>query len=205
MKIFKRTVMISVVLLLLLQVASLAVTKPAEDTHETDYNIISKKDQEKIKEFVTIKDGYEKFCIAEGIALLVVLILIIKTHSIEASTKTVALIAVLAIASYIVQFSVDGNIIPVLEVFVQMLGIILFALSAFFIYKNDNLLIYIPIYSLSIVYAVREIQFVYDNIVVEILLILAPVVLLILGKIVGVGKEKALLIPVKEKHEKKEE
>lgn len=205
MKIFKRIVMISVVLLLLLQVASLAVTKSTENTHETDYNIISKKDQEKIKEFVTIKEGYEKFCIAEGIALLVVLILIIKTHTIEASTKTVALIAVLAIASYIVQFSVDGNIIPVLEVFVQMLGAILFILSAFFIYKHDNLLIYIPIYSLSIVYGIREIPFVYDNIVVEILLIAAPVVLLILGKIVGIGKEKALLRPVKEKHEKKEE
>lgn len=205
MKIFKRIVMISVILLLLLQVASLAVTKTAEDTHETDYNIISKKDQEKIKEFVTIKEGYEKFCIAEGIALLVVLILIIKTHTIEASTKTAVLIAVLAIASYIVQFSVDGNIIPVLEVFVQMLGAILFILSAFFIYKHDNLLIYIPIYSLSIVYGIREIPFVYNNVVVEILLIAAPVVLLILGKIVGVGKEKALLRPVKEKHEKKEE
>lgn len=205
MKIFKRIVMISVVLLLLLQVASLAVTKLAEDTHETDYNIISKKDQEKIKEFVTIKEGYEKFCIDEGIALLVVLILIIKTHTIEASTKTAVLIAVLAIASYIVQFSVDGNIIPVLEVFVQILGAILFILSAFFIYKHDNLLIYIPIYSLSIVYGIREIPFVYDNVVVEILLIIAPVVLLILGKIVGVGKEKALLRPVKEKHEKKEE
>lgn len=205
MKILKRIIMIGIILLSLLQAASFAVVQQVEEAPETNYNIISKKDQEKIKEFVTIKEGYEKFCIVEGVALLIVFILVLKTHTIEASTKTAVLIAVLAVASYIVQFSVDGNIISVLEVFVQILGVILFALSALFIYKHDNLLIYIPIYSLSIVYALREISFVYENVIIEIALIAAPVILLILGKIIGICKEKALLIPVKEKHEKKEE
>ena len=205
MKILKRIIMISAIVLLLLQAVSLAAIQPVEEAPETNYNIISKKDQEKIKEFVTIKEGYEKFCIAEGVALLVVLILVLKTHAIEGSTETVLFIAVLAIASYIVQFSVEGNIIPVLEVFIQILGVVLFALSALFIYKHDNLLIYIPIYSLSIVYALREISFVYENVIIEIALIAAPVILLILGKIVGISKERALLIPVKEKHEKKED
>lgn len=205
MKILKRIIMISAIILLLLQSVNLAAVQPIEDVPETNYNIISERDQEKIKEFITIKEGYEKFCIIEGVTLLVVLIMIIKTHAIGGSTKTILAVAMLAIASYITQFSVDGNIIPMLEVFVQILGIVLFALSALFIYKHDNLLIYIPIYSLSIVYALREIPFVYENIIIEIVLIVAPVVLLILGKIVGISKEKALLRPVKEKHEKKEE
>ena len=45
MKILKRIIMISAIVLLLLQAVSLAAIQPVEEAPETNYNIISKKDQ----------------------------------------------------------------------------------------------------------------------------------------------------------------
>lgn len=186
---------------MLINTTSIAVQEP-EDT-QTNYNIISEKDQEKIKEFITIKKDYEKFCIIEGITILIILIVILKTTAIENSSKVALAIAILALGTYILKFSVEGNILPLIDVTIQILGAILLGFSAFYIYKNENLLIYIPIYIGAIIYIIKEIPLINENILYKLLLVTLPFILIILGKIINAKKEKDLLKPVKEKHERK--
>lgn len=201
-----KTTLIKIILLIstffmLINTTSIAIQEP-EDT-QTNYNIISEKDQEKIKEFITIKKDYEKFCIIEGITILIILIVILKTTAIENSSKVALAIAILALGTYILKFSVEGNILPLIDVTVQILGAILLGFSAFYIYKNENLLIYIPIYIGAIIYIIKEIPIINENILYKLLLITLPFILIILGKIINAKKEKDLLKPVKEKHERK--
>lgn len=175
------------------------------EEESTDYTIFSDEDKVKFKKFIEIKEEYQVFVAIGGITLLIILIAVIKTKVIEASTKTCIAMAVIAIAAYMLRAMVTGNIIYVLNTFIQLLGVILIVLSNFFIYKHDNLLIYIPICILGIYYSVTKLSIVKNNILIQIFLIASPIALYILGAIMRKAKEIEMLIPVKEKHERKKD
>ncbi len=174
-----------------------------EETH--NYNIISEEDKVKFRKFVEIKEEYQGFVAIGGITLIIALIMIVKTKAIETSTKTCIGMAVIAIGVYMLKAMVTGNIIYILDIFLQFLGVILIVLSNFFIYKHDNLLMYIPICILGIYYSATTLEVVKNNILLQIFLVAAPIVLYILGGIMRKAKEIELLIPVKEKHERKKD
>ena len=174
-----------------------------EETH--NYNIISEEDKVKFRKFVEIKEEYQGFVAIGGITLIIALIMIVKTKAIETSTKTCIGMAVIAIGAYMLKAMVTGNIIYILDIFLQFLGVILIVLSNFFIYKHDNLLMYIPICILGIYYSATTLEVVKNNILLQIFLVAAPIVLYILGGIMRKAKEIELLIPVKEKHERKKD
>lgn len=201
MRILNKIIIIISIIFLLGNINTYAVEAPEET--QTNYNIISEKDQEKIEEFFGIKEGHEKYIIIATIAFIIILILIIKTKTIENSTKSVISIAILGLASYILKQSCEGNIITILEIFVKILSSALLAISLWYIYKHDNFLIYIPIYYLDLIYNIKESTYISQNIPCKIILIIAPAILIILGKIVNIKKEKELLKPIKEKHERK--
>jgi len=173
------------------------------ETH--NYNIISEEDKVKFRKFVEIKEEYQGFVAIGGITLIIALIMIVKTKAIETSTKTCIGMAVIAIGVYMLKAMVTGNIIYILDIFLQFLGVILIVLSNFFIYKHDNLLMYIPICILGIYYSATTLEVVKNNILLQIFLVAAPIVLYILGGIMRKAKEIELLIPVKEKHERKKD
>lgn len=172
------------------------------EEESTDYTIFSDEDKVKFKKFIEIKEEYQVFVAIGGITLLIILIAVIKTKVIEASTKTCIAMAVIAIAAYMLRAMVTGNIIYFLNTFIQLLGVILIVLSNFFIYKHDNLLMYIPICILGIYYSVTNLDAVKNNILIQIFLVVAPIALYILGAIMRKAKEIEMLIPVKEKHER---
>lgn len=174
-----------------------------EETH--NYNIISEEDKVKFRKFIEIKEEYQGFVAIGGIILIIALIMIVKTKAIETSTKTCIGMAVIAIGVYMLKAMVTGNIIYILDIFLQFLGVILIVLSNFFIYKHDNLLMYIPICILGIYYSATTLEVVKNNILLQIFLVAAPIVLYILGGIMRKAKEIELLIPVKEKHERKKD
>lgn len=174
-----------------------------EESH--NYNIISEEDKVKFKKFIEIKEEYQGFIAVGGIILIIALIMIVKTKAIETSTKTCIGMAVIAIGAYMLKLMVTGNIIYILNIFLQFLGVILIVLSNFFIYKHDNLLMYIPICILGIYYSATNLDAVKNNILIQIFLIAAPIALYILGAIMRKAKEIEMLIPVKEKHERKKD
>ena len=174
-----------------------------EETH--NYNIISEEDKVKFRKFIEIKEEYQGFVAIGGIILIIALIMIVKTKAIETSTKTCIGMAVIAIGVYMLKAMVTGNIIYILDIFLQFLEVILIVLSNFFIYKHDNLLMYIPICILGIYYSATTLEVVKNNILLQIFLVAAPIVLYILGGIMRKAKEIELLIPVKEKHERKKD
>lgn len=175
------------------------------EEESTDYTIFSDEDKIKFKKFIEIQEEYQTFVIIVGIVFLIVLIVIIKTKVIEASTKAIIATAIIAIGMYMLRAMVTGNIIYILNTFLQFLGVILIVLSNFFIYKHDNLLIYIPICILGIYYSATHLEIMKDNILLQIFLVAAPIILYILGTIKRKAEEMALLVPVKEKHERKED
>lgn len=175
------------------------------EEESTDYTIFSDEDKVKFKKIIEIKEEYQTFIAIGGVVLLIVLIMVIKTKVIEASTKTCIAMAVIAIAAYMLKGMVTGNIIYILNTFIQLLGVILIVLSNFFIYKHDNLLMYIPICVLGIYYSITHLEAVKSSILLQIFLVIAPIALYILGTIMRKAKEIELLIPVKEKHERKKD
>ena len=168
-------------------------------------SILTDEEKTKFKSYIEIKDGYEKFMIVAGILFLIVIIMVVKTNSIQTSTKVSILLVILAVGLYLLKFTVTGNIIYTLDVILQCFGIILILVSYYYIYKHDNLLIYIPICALGIYYSVKYVGIFSNNITGQIILIAAPIALYILGTAMRKVKEIELLIPVKEKHERKKD
>lgn len=172
----------------------------------TNYSsILTEEEKTKFKNYVEIKEGYDKFIIAAGILFLIVIIMVTKTSAIETSTKVSILLAILAIGSYLLKFTVTGNIIYTLDIILQFFGIILILVAYYYIYKHENLLIYIPVCALGIYYSVTYVGIFSNNIVGQTILIAAPIALYILGAAMKKVKEVELLIPVKEKHERKKD
>ncbi len=203
MKSLRKIALIISALLIFMIPTALADTTSNEIAEEqTNYNIISEEGRVKFQRFVEIKDNYEKICILEGILFVIVVIMTVKTKAIDTSTKSCLLVAVLGIAAYVFRFCVEGNIIYVLDTFLQILGVILILLSYWFIYKNENILIYAPVCACGIFYSVNNLELVKSNILCQAFLIVAPFVLYILGKIMQKTKEIEMLKPVKEKHER---
>ena len=64
---------------------------------------------------------------------------------------------------------------------------------------------YIPICVLGIYYSITHLEAVKSSILLQIFLVIAPIALYILGTIMRKAKEIELLIPVKEKHERKKD
>lgn len=175
------------------------------EEESTDYTIFSDEDKAKFKNFIEIKEEYKSFIAIGGIILVIVLIMVVKTTAIETSTKACIATAVIAIGMYMLRAMVIGNIIYILNTFLQFLGVILIVLSNIFIYKHDNLLIYIPICILGIYYSATHLEIVKNNILIQILLVIMPIAIYILGGIIRKAKEIEMLIPVKEKHERKKD
>lgn len=206
MKVLKKIILILVISLMIFIPRVLAVTNEATNEineNQTNYNIISEEGKTKFKSFVKVKKDYEKFCILEGILFFVAIVMVIKTKAIDKSTKKGLLIAVLVMLAYVLRFSVEGNIIYILDVTLQILGVILIVLAYYYIYKHQNLLIYVPICIFGIFYVTTNITIVKNNVLYQMFLMVSPFVLFVLGTIIEKVEEKELLKPVKEKHPKK--
>lgn len=204
MKSLRKIALIMSVFMMLALPTALAVTNSNEPVEEhTSYNFVTEEERVKFKKFVEIKEGYEKFCIIEGILFVIVVIMAVKTTAIDTSTKSCLLVAIIGIAAYVFRYSVEGNIIYVLDTMLQILGVVLIVLSYWFIYKNENILIYAPVCACGIFYSINNLELVKSNILCQAFLIAAPFVLYILGKIMLKTKEIEMLKPVKEKHERK--
>lgn len=202
MKILKKIVLI-VSLIMVVTLPSVMATENMVEETETNYNIISAEGKQKFKKFVEVKEGYEKFCILEGILFFIAIFMTVKTTAIDTSTKSGLLIAILGILAYVLRYSVIGNIIYVLDVLLQLLGTVLVLLSCIYIYKNQNILIYTPICICGVLYIIKNIPIISGNIILKMILIALPIILYILGKVTSKAEEIEMLKPVKEKHERK--
>lgn len=198
----KLSIVLFVIMLLSIPTISRAETIKAEVDQTTEY--ISEETKKNLNEFIQVKEGYEKFIMMEVILLLIAIIAIWKTSAIGTSTKVFAMIAILGLFAYILRFSVEGNIIGVLDITLQVLGILIIVLANFYIYKHDNLLIYVPVYVLGMVYCFNYLIFVKDNGPCKLLLIVAPIALYILGFFKQKADEKIFMKPVEIKHDKKD-
>ncbi len=206
MKKLSKLILLSAILLIMFFVPKTFATSPNNNVNqETNYNVITEEDKVKFKKFIEVKQEYKKYIIFAGISFAIVIIMVIKAKTIETSTKLCILLAILALGLYIVKTCTIGNIIYIADIFLQFLGVILIVLSNYYIYKHDNLLIYIPICILGIYYSSTELELVKNNKLYQIFLIVAPIVLYILGILIEKVKEAELLIPVKEKHERKKD
>lgn len=202
MKILKKIVLIVSLIMFVTLPCAMATENNVEEA-ETNYNIISAEGKQKFKKFVEIKEGYEKFCILEGILFAIAIFMTVKTTAIDTSTKSGLLIAILGILAYVLRYSVEGNIIYVLDVLLQMLGTVLVLLSCIYIYKNQNILIYVPICLCGMWYIITNIPILSGNIILKMILIALPIILYFLGKVTSKAEEIEMLKPVKEKHERK--
>jgi len=206
MKKLSKLMLLSAILLIMLFVPkTFAASQNDNGNQETNYNIITEEDKVKFKKFIEVKQEYKKYIIFAGISFAIVILMIIKSKTIQVSTKLCILLAILALGAYIVKACTIGNIIYIADIFLQFLGVILIVLSNFYIYKHDNLLIYIPICILGIYYSSTQLEIVKNNKLCQIFLISAPIVLYILGIVIEKVKEAELIIPVKEKHERKKD
>lgn len=202
MKILKKVLLILSIIMIIAIPSVFAIENETNQT-ETDYNIISVEGKIRFKSFIEIKEGYEKFCILEGILFVIAIFMTVKTTAIDTSTKSALLIAILGILAYVLRYSVIGNIIFVLDILLQMLGIVLVVLSCIYIYKHENILIYVPICICGVWYIIENILLISENMILKILLIALPIILYILGNIVSKAEELEMIKPVKEKHERK--
>lgn len=202
MKILKKIVLI-LSLITLITLPSVMATENNVEEAQTDYNIISAEGKQKFKKFVEIKDGYKNFCIFEGVLFFIVIFMTVKTTAIDTSTKSGLLIAILGILAYVLRYSVEGNIIYVLDVLLQLLGTVLVLLSCIYIYKNKNLLIYAPICLCGMWYVIENVPVISGNIILKVVLIALPIILYVLGRVTNKAEEIEMLRPVKEKHERK--
>lgn len=202
MKILKKIVLI-LSLITLITLPSVMATENNVEEAQTDYNIISAEGKQKFKKFVEIKEGYKNFCILEGILFFIVIFMTVKTTAIDTSTKSGLLIAILGILAYVLRYSVDGNIIYVLDVLLQILGTVLVLLSCIYIYKNQNILIYAPICLCGMWYIIKNIPMLSGNFILKVILIALPIILYVLGRVTSKAEEIEMLKPVKEKHERK--
>lgn len=202
MKILKKIVLI-LSLITLITLPSVMATENNVEEAQTDYNIISAEGKQKFKKFVEIKEGYKNFCILEGILFFIVIFMTVKTTAIDTSTKSGLLIAILGILAYVLRYSVDGNIIYVLDVLLQILGTVLVLLSCIYIYKNQNILIYAPICLCGMWYIIKNISMLSGNFILKVILIALPIILYVLGRVTSKAEEIEMLKPVKEKHERK--
>ena len=166
--------------------------------------VISEDTKKAVNSAIQIKDGYQKFVIIEGILLLVAVFAIVKTEAIGTSTKVFILIAVLGIAAYVFRFSIDGTIIKFLDLMLQFLGVLIIVMANIFIYKHDNLLIYVPVYVVGMIYCFNWLFFIKDNGICKMMLVIAPIALYILGGIKQKADEKIFMKPVEIKKEKKD-
>ena len=128
MKILKKIVLI-LSLITLITLPNVMATENAVEDDETNYNMISVEGKMRFKQFVEIKEGYEKFCILEGILFFIAIFMTVKTTAIDTSTKSGLLIAILGILAYVLRYSVIGNIIFMLDILLQILGTVLVILS----------------------------------------------------------------------------
>lgn len=202
MKILKKIVLI-LSLITLITLPNVMATENAVEDDETNYNMISVEGKMRFKQFVEIKEGYEKFCILEGILFFIAIFMTVKTTAIDTSTKSGLLIAILGILAYVLRYSVIGNIIFVLDILLQILGTVLVILSCIYIYKNQNILIYAPICLCGMWYIIKNIPTLSGNIILKIVLIALPIILYVLGRVTSKAEEIEMLRPVKEKHERK--
>lgn len=202
MKILKKIVLI-LSLITLITLPNVMATENAVEDDETNYNMISVEGKMRFKQFVEIKEGYEKFCILEGILFFIAIFMTVKTTAIDTSTKSGLLIAILGILAYVLRYSVIGNIIFVLDILLQILGTVLVILSCIYIYKNQNILIYAPICLCGMWYIIKNIPTLSGNIILKIVLIALPIILYALGRVTSKAEEIEMLRPVKEKHERK--
>jgi len=205
MKKLSKLILLSAILIMFFIPKTFATSPNNNVNQKTNYNVITEEDKVKFKKFIEVKQEYKKYIIFVGISFAIVIIMVIKAKTIETSTKLCILLAILALGAYIVKTCTIGNIIYIADIFLQFLGVILVVLSNYYIYKHDNLLIYIPICILGIYYSSTELEIVKNNKLYQIFLISAPIVLYILGILIEKVKEAELLIPVKEKHERKKD
>ena len=203
MKVLKK-VFLLVALVLLIGIPKMCYADYFERETQEAMQVISEDSQKAFNEAIQIKEGYQKFVIIEGILLLVAVIAIIKTEAIGTSTKVFILVAVLGIAAYVLRFSIEGKIISFLDIMLQLLGVVIIVMANVFIYKHDNLLIYIPVYVVGMIYCFNYLVFIKDNGICKILLIVAPIALYILGGIKQKTDEEIFMKPVEIKKEKED-
>lgn len=170
---------------------------------KTDYSIFDKSTKQKIYEFVHIEEKNIVICIIEGIILLIGLIITIMIKDISKSTKVCVIIAILAIAIYVFQYLVEGKINYTLDIFLKILGGLLLLISYLYIFKHDNLLMYVPICIIGSGYVIYQFGILEKYPILIIGLLVIPIVLFVLGNIVIKAKEIEMLKPVNEKHERK--
>ena len=194
---------LSVILIMLVLVTIPNVVKAdeieAEINQQTEY--ISEESKKAFNEFIQIKEEYKQFIILEVVLTLIALIAIWRTTAIEKSTKVFALIGLLALFSYTFRFFVDGTVIRFLDILLQILGVTIIIMANYYIYKHDNLLMYVPVYIVGMVYCFNYLVFVKDNPVCKMALIAAPIALFILGAIKQKTDEEIFMRPADAKHD----
>lgn len=201
-KLFKIGLIFFILFLLFVPSIARAETLKSEVDQTTEY--ISEETKNVVSQLVQIKEGYQKFVVMEVVLLLFAVILIWKTSAIGTSTKVFIMIAVLGLFAYVLRFSIDGTVIKFLDIFIQALGVIIILMANVFIFKHDNLLIYVPVYILGMAYCFNYLSFVKDNVMCKALLVAAPIILYVLGYLKQKSDEKIFMKPVEIKHDKKD-
>ena len=203
MRILKNVLLI-MILITIISIPKICFADDFQRETEETMQVISEDTHKAISSVVQIKEGYQKFVILEGVLLLVAVVAIVKTEAIGTSTKVFILIAVLGIAAYVFRFSIDGTIIKFLDIMLQLLGVLIIVMANVFIYKHDNLLIYVPVYVVGMVFCFNYLVFIKDNRICKLMLIIAPIALYFLGGIKQKADEKIFMKPVEIKKEKKD-
>lgn len=203
MKVLKKIFLVAI-LFTLISIPKICFADSFQRETEETMQVISEDTKKAVNSAIQIKDGYQKFVIIEGILLLVAVFAIVKTEAIGTSTKVFILIAVLGIAAYVFRFSIDGTIIKFLDLMLQFLGVLIIVMANIFIYKHDNLLIYVPVYVVGMFFCFNYLVFIKDNVICKLMLIIAPIALYILGGIKQKADEKIFMKPVEIKKDKKD-
>lgn len=203
MRILKNVLLI-MILITIISIPKICFADDFQRETEETMQVISEDTHKAISSVVQIKEGYQKFVILEGVLLLVAVFAIVKTEAIGTSTKVFILIAVLGIAAYVFRFSIDGTIIKFLDIMLQLLGVLIIVMANVFIYKHDNLLIYVPVYVVGMFFCFNYLVFIKDNGICKLMLIIAPIALYFLGGIKQKADEKIFMKPVEIKKEKKD-
>ena len=170
---------------------------------ETDYSLFGKTTKQKIYDYVHISKKYQIICIVEGILLLAGLIITILVKDISRSTKVCVAIALLAVATFVFQYFVEGQIINTLDIVLKVLGAALLLMSYIYIFKHDNLLMYVPICIIGSGYVAYQFGILEKYPILVLGLLAIPIILFVIGKVVLKAKEIEMIKPVKEKNEGK--
>jgi len=170
---------------------------------ETDYSFFDKSTKQKIYDYVHIEKNNVVICIVIGAILLIGLIITFLVKDVSKSTKACIIIAILALATFVFQYLVEGGIKDTLDIVLKALGGLLLLISYIYIFKHDNLIMYVPVCIIGSGYVAYQFGILDKYPILIIGLLAIPIILFVLGNVAIKAKEIEIFKPVDEKHERK--